>query len=507
MQESIPLTDSLAPVKPAQPCVLVIFGITGDLTKRLLYPSLCNLGSKGLLADNVCMVGVSSEPHTTESFRTKLNGDIDTFVQDAEAKRYGLDLCQRIHYVAGKFDDPSAYEQLKNQLGQLKQAGASDNYLFYFATPPEFFKTITSHLHQVGLLTEQAGQGCRRIVIEKPFGHDLASAKALNKSLLALIKEEQIFRIDHYLGKETVRNLMAFRFSNGIFEPLWNQNYIDHVQITLAETLGVELRGGYYERAGALRDMVPNHLLQLLSLIAMEPPTAFTAEHIRNEKTKALQAVSVLTAAEVPLKTVRGQYAAGLIEECMVSDYRSEPRVDSQSATETFVALKLSLNNWRWLNVPFYVRTGKRMKKRASEIVIQFKAGPSGLFGGSEQGAIPNLLRIFIQPDEGISLQFNAKLPGPTMQLGQVDMKFKYSDYFGATPQTGYEAILYDCMNGDHLLFNNSMMIETGWALVQPLLDHWAQTPPSDFPNYAAGSWGPKEAADLLKQDGRRWLL
>lgn len=507
MQEPTSLNDSLAPVKPAQPCVLVIFGITGDLTKRLLYPSLCNLGSKGLLADNFCIVGVASEQHTTETFRAKLSNDVETFVQDPDAKRYGLELCQRIHYVPGKFDDEKAYEQLKNQLAQLDHQGASDNYLFYFATPPEFFKTISSRLHQVGLLTEKAGQGCRRIVIEKPFGRDLVSAKALNEALLALLKEEQIFRIDHYLGKETVRNLMAFRFSNGIFEPLWNQNYIDHVQITLAETLGVEMRGGYYEQAGALRDMVPNHLLQLLSLIAMEPPTEFTADHIRSEKTKALQAVAILAPAEVPLKTVRGQYGAGLIEERAVTDYRSEQRVDPQSATETFVALKLSINNWRWLNVPFYVRTGKRMKRRASEIVIQFKTGPSGLFGGSEQGAIPNLLRIYIQPDEGISLQFNAKLPGPTMQLGQVDMKFKYSDYFGASPQTGYEAILYDCMNGDHLLFNNSKMIETGWALVQPLLDHWAQTPPTDFANYAAGSWGPKEADELLKQDGRRWLL
>lgn len=492
--------------KAANPCVLVIFGVTGDLTKRLLFPAICNLGSKNLLDKDFCVVGVALEPHSDTSFQALLTEDVKNYVTDPDAKLFGMELIKRARYLTGDFSDTKLYDALKNTLAQLTSTGASNNYLFYFATPPECVKTIATGLHSAQLLHEEKAY-CRRIIIEKPFGHDLASARLLNHELLALAKERQIFRIDHYLGKETVRNLLAFRFSNGIFEPLWNQNYIDHVQITIAETLGVELRGAYYEHAGALRDMVPNHLLQLLSLIAMEPPTSFSADFIRDEKTKALQAVSILTPEQVATQTVRGQYAAGQIADTDVPDYRAEKRVAPNSATETYVALKLFIDNWRWLKVPFYLRTGKRMKKRTSEIVIQFKTGPSGLFEGSTQNAVPNLLRIYIQPDEGISLQFNAKVPGPTTELGQVDMKFKYSDYFGIKSQTGYEAILYDCMNGDHLLFNNTAMIEASWALVQPLLDAWKNNPQQDFPNYAAGTWGPKAADLLIKQDGRKWLF
>ena len=344
-------------------------------------------------------------------------------------------------------------------------------------------------------------------MVEKPFGHDLASAKKLNKLLLSIADEKQIFCIDHFLGKETVQNLLAFRLSNGIFEPLWNNLYIDHVQITVAEILGVELRGNYYEHAGALRDMVPNHLIQMLSLITMEPPSSFSADNIRAEKSKVLRAIQMFTPEQVLSQAIRGQYGPGKINAVDVLGYRSEKNVAQDSPVETYVALKLFLDNWRWLHVPFYLRTGKRMPVRRSEIIVQFKSGPSTLFTGSEHKIMPNLLHISIQPEEGISLRFNAKIPGPSLQLGQVEMKFNYSDYFSVKPQTGYETILYDCMNGDHLLFSHAEMVETGWALVQPILDIWNTLTPRDFPNYAAGTCGPKEADDLLLNDGRKWLL
>jgi len=493
--------------KPATPCILVIFGIAGDLTKRLLYPAICNLGSKGLLDESFSIVGVAIEKFTTRSFHNQLKKDVKEFVTDRSAKKYGLSLINRVQYISGDFSDHQVYVELKHLLEKMESKKASHNYLFYFAAPPEFISTIAHGLNRVKLLTEKSDGHFRRIIVEKPFGHDLASAKALNQELLALVDEHQIFRIDHFLGKETVQNILAFRFSNGIFEPIWNRRYIDNVQITVEETLGVELRGSYYEHAGALRDMVPNHLLQILSLITMEPPVSFSADYIRDEKAKVLHAIPIFTPEQVMQRAVRGQYSPGKIGSLNVPGYRSEKNVSEVSNTETFVAIKLLLDNWRWLHVPFYLRTGKRMSTHTSEIVIQFKSGPSSLFSGSESCASPNLLRMFIQPDEGISLQFNAKIPGPSIQLGQVDMKFKYSDYFGVKPQTGYETILYDCMNGDHLLFNRAEMVETGWAIVQPILDVWSALIPRDFPNYAAGTSGPKDADDLLLRDDRQWLL
>jgi glucose-6-phosphate 1-dehydrogenase len=493
--------------KPANPCVLVIFGIAGDLTKRLLYPAICNLGSKGLLDKKFCIIGVSMEKYTTKTFRAQLTKDVKEFVTNSAARKFGLALIDRVDYISGVFDDPEVYVELKNKLKEPEIQKASQNYLFYFAAPPAFATTIAANLGKTGLLTEGKEGYFRRIIVEKPFGHDLASAKALNRKLLRVVDEQQIFRIDHFLGKETVQNLLAFRFSNGIFEPIWNRRYIDHVQITVAEVLGVEERGAYYEHAGALRDMVPNHLFQVLSLITMEPPVAFSAEYIQDEKAKVLHAIQIFTPEEVLQQAVRGQYGPGKVHSVEVPGYRSEKNVAPRSSTETYIALKLFLDNWRWLHVPFYLRTGKRMKTHASEIVIQFKSEPSILFGGSGQNVLPNLLHIKIQPDEGISLRFNAKIPGPTVQLGQVDMSFKYSDYFGIEPQTGYETVLYDCMNGDHTLFNRAEMVETGWALVQPIMDVWSALTPREFPNYAAGSWGPKEADLLLQKDGREWLL
>lgn len=498
--------------KPANPCVLVIFGFAGDLTKRLLFPALCNLGSQGLLDEHFSIVGIARESYTHKSLRELLIKNIDEFVTDASAKEYGHRLIDRVFYIQGDFADSNMYCLLKNKLEKLEALKASTNYLFYFAAPPQFIETIAVELSKASLLSEEDGRHFRRMVVEKPFGHDLVSAIKLNKLLCSLADEKQIFRIDHFLGKETVQNILAFRFSNGLFEPMWSRLYIDNVQITVAEQLGVEKRGNYYEHAGALRDMIPNHLLQMLSLLTMEPPSSFSAENIRAEKIKALRAVQLLTPEQVFSQAVRGQYGAGTINSVDVIDYRSEKDVAADSSVETFVALKLYMDNWRWLHVPFYLRTGKRLARHQSEITIQFKSGPSTLFDGSEKSGfkhkiLPNLLHIFIQPEQGITLRFNAKVPGPKLDLGQVKMKFKYSDYFGVAVQTGYETILYDCMNGDHLLFNTADMVETQWTLVQPILDVWSAIAPRDFPNYTAGSWGPKAAEDLLLKDNRTWLL
>ncbi len=364
-----------AHLQPAHPCTLVIFGITGDLTKRLLYPAICNLGSQGLLDENFCIVGMAMEKYTQEFFREQLIKDVEEFVTDPAAKKFGLELVQRVSYISGTFDDANAYIELKNKLEQLgsDDTNTRQNYLFYCAIPPELIATVATELGKVKLLVETEGI-FRRIIVEKPFGHDLASAKKLNQELLTIANEPQIFRIDHFLGKETVQNLLAFRFSNGIFEPIWNHRYIDHVQITVAETLGIELRGAYYEHAGALRDMLPNHIFQVLSLIAMEPPVSFSANYIQDEKSKLLHTIDLFTPEQVLHCAVRGQYGPGQINAVNVPGYREEKNVDPQSNTETYVALKLMLDSWRWLHVPFYLRTGKRLQARASEIIIQFKS-------------------------------------------------------------------------------------------------------------------------------------
>ena len=485
--------------------VLVVFGITGDLTKRLLFPAVCNLGGAELLNPHFHVMGLGIDPLTTESFRTVLTKDVEQFVQNPAAKTFGLALANSVDYLSGDFADPQLYSQLKKQLDEFySQNKMTPNTLFYLAVPPTLFGTITTSLGQAGLLDENNGSCFRRVVLEKPFGHDLASAQQLNQTLLSVAKEEQIFRIDHFLGKETVQNIMALRFANGIFEPTWNRNYIDSIQITVAETLGVEARGDYYDRTGALRDMVPNHILQVLSLIAMESPTSFEARDIQAEKEKVFHAIKRFKPEEVLKYAVRGQYDAGVIDETSVISYRAEPHVATTSNTETFSALKLEINNWRWLGVPFYIRTGKRMQRRTSEIVIHFKSPPSVLFGSNISD---NLLRIHLQPDEGISFRFAAKIPGPVMKLGNVDMSFKYKDYFGAACSTGYETLLYDCINGDHTLFPHAAMVEAGWDIIQPVLDVWSALTPRDFPNYVAGSWGPKESDDLLAADGREWIL
>ncbi len=355
-------------------------------------------------------------------------------------------------------------------------------------------------------MTEQTNGHWRRVVIEKPFGRDLDSARALNRDIRKVLTEDQIYRIDHYLGKETVQNILVFRFSNGIFEPIWNRRYIDHVQITVAETLGVEQRGGYYDQAGALRDMVPNHILQLVTLTAMEPPVSFGADAVRDEQAKILHALQPRVPEDVLARTVRGQYGEGVVDGSVVPAYRAEANVRPDSNTETYVACKLAIDNWRWADVPFYLRTGKRMAKRVTEVAIQFRRAPFVLFRDTSVGPLsPNLLVMHIQPDEGISLRFGAKVPGPILDLGAVNMDFRYTDYFGSEPSTGYERLLYDCMIGDATLFQRADMVEAGWAVVQPVLDVWTALPARNFPNYPAGSWGPKEADDLMARDQRQW--
>lgn len=493
-------------VRPAGPCAIVIFGAAGDLTKRLLMPALYNLAHAKLLPKEFAIIGFAHTALNTDDFRSQLHEGLQKFAPVEIEPDIWQWFEERISYFQGDFKDANAYTQLKNTLEQTDQDfGTQGNYLFYLATSADFFCDITQQLGAAGLTKEESDHW-RHVVIEKPFGHDLASAKALNRAISRVLDEHQIYRIDHYLGKETVQNIMVFRFGNNLFEPMWNRHYIDHVQITVAETVGVETRGGFYEGTGALRDMVPNHLFQLLSLIAMEPPTSFEANAVRDEKSKLLTSIEPLTPEEVLTHAVRGQYGAGTIDGKPVSAYRSESRVAPDSSTETYAALKLTIDNWRWADVPFYLRTGKRLPRRVSEIAIQFKRVPSLLFRDvSIDNFTPNLLIVRIQPDEGIHLQFGAKIPGPTVQMGAVNMDFCYASYFGKTPNIGYETLLYDCMIGDATLFNRSDNVELGWSVVDPILDVWKALPPRDFPNYAAGSWGPKEADELLARDGNRW--
>jgi len=410
--------------------------------------------------------------------------------------------------VSGSFDDPAAYERLAVKLAEVEGSHRTGgNVLFYLASSPEYFGPIVAQLSVSGMVKLRSG--CwRRVVIEKPFGRDLASARELNRSLLRVLNESQIYRIDHYLGKETVQNILVFRFSNGIFEPIWNRRYVDHVQITVAEALGVEGRGGYYEEAGALRDMVPNHIFQLISLVALEPPISFDADSVRDEQSKVLRAVQPMLPEDVLTKAVRGQYGAGRIGERHLVDYRQEDRVDSLSKTETFVAMKIEIDNWRWKDVPFYLRVGKAMPERLTEIVVQFRRPPFALFRNTAICDLrANQLVIRVQPDEGISLSFGAKIPGATMRIGSVDMDFQYAERFGSAIATGYERLLHDAFCGDQTLFQRADMVEAGWKIVTPILDVWGALAARDFPNYAAGTWGPKEAAEMLARDGRSWRL
>jgi len=496
------------PPQPAGACVMVIFGGTGDLTKRKLVPALYNLATGGLLSEEFAVVGVGRTPLTDEAFREQLTQDMQRFAtQKVESARWDA-LVRRIYYLQGDLQDNGTYTRLHELLGQLDQRhNTRGNYFYYLAINPEHFLTTIERLDATGLMREGDSGGWRRVIIEKPFGHDLESARKLNRDIRQVLSERQIYRIDHYLGKETVQNILVFRFANGIFEPIWNRRYIDHVQITVAESVGVETRGPYYDVTGALRDMVPNHILQLISLMAMEPPNSFGADDVRDEQAKVLHAISQHSPEELLSRAVRGQYGEGTVDGKRVPGYRQEARVAPESRVETFVALKLNVENWRWAGVPFYLRTGKRLPQRVTEIAIEFRRAPHILFRDTPVHRLaPNRLVLHIQPDEGISLRFGAKVPGSTLRLGAVDMDFAYEDYFGSTPSTGYERLLYDCMTGDATLFQRADMVEAGWSVVEPILDLWHAVPPRSFPNYAAGTWGPKEADDLLERDGHRWI-
>jgi glucose-6-phosphate 1-dehydrogenase len=486
----------------AGPCAMVLFGASGDLTKRKLVPALFNLVKASLLPKNFAILGVAVDHLGDEQFRSQVTSFLP-------AEDRGTDACnwfqQRLYYQHGDFADPATYSTIGTRLSQIdQQHNTEGNVLFYLATSPKFFASIIERLGGIGLSNQENGRW-RRVIIEKPFGHDFDSARALNGEIKAVLAENQIYRIDHYLGKETVQNILVFRFDNAIFEPIWNRRYIDHVQITNAETVGVEQRGGYFDTAGTLRDMVPNHVMQLLSLIAMESPVSFHADAVRSEQAKVLHAMQPLASEDVLQCSVRGQYAEGLIGGERVPSYRVEPGVSPESKTETFVALKLNVDNWRWVGVPFYLRTGKRLAKRHTEITIQFKRTPFELFRNTPVHKHSNQLVIQIQPVEGISLSFGAKIPGPILRVGSVDMSFEYSKYFGADAYTGYEVLLYDCMIGDATLFQRADMVEAGWNVVDPVLDVWKALPPRRFPNYAAGTWGPKESDELLQRDGREW--
>ena len=508
------LEEEGAPPLPAPPCTVVIFGAGGDLTKRLLVPALYNLRRMGLLPDRFRLIGVDHGERTVEDFRQGLRESVEHFAKTrgAEAGAFDADAWQKVEnaveFMRADFNDPAGYQRLGEHLDEVERThGTAGNVVFYLAVASRFFAPIALALAAAGLMREERDSGrWRRVIIEKPFGTDYASARQLNEQLLSVLNERQIYRIDHYLGKETVQNLLVLRFGNGIFEPLWNRQHIDHIQITVAETVGVERRGGYYDRAGALKDMVPNHLFQLLSLTAMEPPNDFSADAVRTEKVKVLDALRFADAKHPGECAVRGQYVGGAVQGQPYKPYREELDVAPGSMTETYVAMKLTIDNWRWHGMPFYLRTGKAMTKRLSEISIQFKHPPQVMFRDTAvDKMIANRLVIHVQPDEGVSIRFGAKVPGPTVKLGRVWMNFHYFDYFDAAPSTGYETLIYDCMMGDATLFQRADSVEAGWRIVEPLFDAWRADPYRNFQNYPAGAAGPQIADDLLARDGRAW--
>ncbi|HEX3571931.1 MAG TPA: glucose-6-phosphate dehydrogenase [Acidobacteriaceae bacterium] len=492
------------------PCVVVIFGASGDLTKRKLLPALFHLEQAGNLPANFAVVGVARRP-LADSFAPDMKeGIVEGGGVEADDPKLSQ-FVSRISYYAMNFDDGNGYDGLKQHLAQIdQQQGTGGNRLFYFATAPEYFSDIIKFLgdHGMNHPQEVGPDGHKpwvRVIIEKPFGHDLESARELNDEVNKVFDEDQVFRIDHYLGKETVQNILVFRFANGIFENVWNRNYVDHIEITAAESIGIEGRGPFYEKAGALRDVIQNHVMQLLSFVAMEPPISFAAQAVRSEKLKVFRAIRPIHFAD----TIRGQYGPGMVDGKPVPGYREEDRVHPRSQTETYAALRLEIENWRWAGVPIYIRAGKRMAKRVTEITIQFKQPPLKLFKDIEgkylEGMKSNIISMRIQPDEGIALRFEAKVPGPSMHLAPVDMDFCYSTAFGVSTANGYERLLLDAMLGDGTLFAHRDDVEATWALMTPVLEYWAKNPVKDFPNYAAGTWGPSAADALLEMDGRKW--
>ena len=498
------MTDAQVQKKP-DPCSFVIFGVTGDLAHRLVMPALYNLAASNLLPEKFCIVGVARRAMSNDDLRASLTEGLKQFatrsVDDEIAKR----LLECVTAIEADPSDPASFDAMRERLDKLEAArGTGGNRLFYLATPPDAFLPISRELGRTGMLKENSAW--RRLVVEKPFGTDLSSARKLNEELQKLLDEHQIYRIDHYLGKETVQNILVLRFANGMFEPIWNRNHIDHIQITVDEKLGVGHRGSFYDATGALRDMVPNHLFQLLSLVAMEPPARFDAHAVRSEKGEVLSSIQTQTEEEALKNSVRGQYRAGKVGDTDIEDYRKTPEVKPGSTTETYVALKLTIDNWRWAGVPFYLRTGKALGVKRTEIAIKFKQAPFAMFRNTPVDRLSqNYLVISTEPTEGIDLQFNTKVPGPTIQIDGVEMKFRYKDYFRAEPSTGYETLIYDCMIGDNILFQRADSVEAGWRAVQPFIDTWKKAGARGLKIYDPGSEGPEEADELLARDGRSW--
>ncbi len=501
-----PLREGLRLERVPDPCVLILFGATGDLAHRKVVPALYQLWRTNLLPHEFMLVAIGRRPYAEDSFRGEIRGALTKHSRVPVDEAVWTEFAKRIEYHQLDFADGAAFEALSEKLDTIdKDQGTRGNRLFYLATQPSAFTEIIQQLGRVGLDHEVGGGGWRRIVIEKPFGHDVESATRLNREVGKVFRETQVYRIDHYLGKETVRNLLVFRFGNGIFEPVWNRRYVDHVQITVGESIGVEGRGAFYEETGASRDILQNHLLQLLSLVAMEPPATFEADALRDEKVKVIRAMKPMTPDEISRNVVRGQYGSGWVAAQEVPGYRSEPEVDQESETETYVAARFEIDDWRWAGVPFYLRTGKRLPKRATEIAIQFRPVPHRLFKDAATDPEPNLIAIRIQPDEGIMLRFGAKIPGLGIDIRAVTMDFTYGSAFSVDSPDAYETLILDALLGDASLFTRADEVEEAWGIVTPILDAWIDGPPPDLPNYEAGTWGPPAADMLLAREGRRW--
>jgi glucose-6-phosphate 1-dehydrogenase len=503
----VPAGLSLA--KKPHACVVVIFGASGDLTKRKLIPALYNLALEKRLPERFAVVGYARSEMSHEEFRVKMRDAVKEFSRTGlKDKTVWQDFAKTIFYVRGGYEEAEGYQNLKELVdGFDRGARVLPARVFYLATPPDLYGPVVDRIAAAGLaVRESDGEPRTRVVIEKPFGTDLQTARELNQRVHEVLDEKQIYRIDHYLGKETVQNIMVFRFANAVFEPIWNRRYVDHVQITAAESVGVENRGGYYEEAGVVRDMFQNHLLQVLCLTAMEPAVSFNAEEVRDEKGKILRAVRPIAPEEVSTAAVRGQYSAGRIDNQSVPGYREEPGVAKHSNTVTYAAMKLWIDSWRWEGVPFYLRSGKRMAKRVTEIAIQFKRPPMLLFKAcAVEEVSPNVLVLRIQPDEGISLTFEVKPPGPNICISPLRLNFNYEQAFGNSPPDSYETLLEDCIEGDSTLFTRHDWVELAWALMDPIIQVWSLSKPKNFPNYDAGSWGPRDADDFMQRDGRRW--
>lgn len=507
---SNPLLENLRASKSVEPCILVIFGATGDLTGRKLLPALYNLALDGQLPAHFACVGFARREKSNEDFRKEMEEDVGNFsrVKPINPAVWNS-FKDQIFYHRSEFDNDQGYESLREYLEKLdKQLGTKGNRVFYLSTPPSYFPQIVEKLSQHKLIYPVThADKWSRVIIEKPFGEDLQSAKGLQKQLVKYLDESQIYRIDHYLGKETVQNLLVFRFSNPIFEYVWNNQYIDHVQVTVSEEIGIGTRGHFFEEAGLLRDIVQNHMMQLLSLLAMEPPSNLAADKIHDEKVKLLEAIQPIPLQHFEKHVVSGQYGEGIINGEHVVGYRQEKDVNPQSNVETYVALKLFIDNWRWSNVPFYLRAGKRLPKRITEIAITFKQPPQFFQKMKRQNIASNVIVIRIQPDEGISLKMNCKVPGLDNPIQPVKMDFLYGNYFGGSPPEAYERLICDSMAGDRTLFARNDEVFTSWEILTPVLHHWQNSPPTDFPNYPAGSWGPDVAEKMLTRDGRHWRL